>query len=851
LAEGGMGALYLACTGERGLEKLCVIKTVLPTLADAEYVARFRDEAKVVVRLSHGNLVPVFDAGSARPNGAQRDELYLAMEHGKDLRAVWNRCAHKGVAFPVDVAAYIARELARGLAHAHAAGGIGLVHRDVSPPNILLSFAGEVKLTDFGLAASAIKKEKTAPGVIYGKVSYMSPEQARGEALDGRTDLYAVGVILWELLTGRQLFPQAEQNLIERVRAPVIDPPSKLTGRVPAELEAIVMRALAPKREDRYADCDALRAGLAGWLAKSAPTIDNERVAAFLRQLFGVEIDEERTRRAALLDALHTEAGPEAAAAAAAVALSATRPGPISGAAAGRAGGEARSLIGTHLDGKYQVRRLIGEGGMGLVYEAEHVEIGRRVAIKVLHPVYTRSPEVVARFRSEARAATRIGHPHIIDVFDSGTTVDGAVYLVMEFLDGRDLGDVIGDDAPMQIARAVAITREICEALAAAHKAQILHRDLKPENIFLVERAERRDFVKVLDFGIAKTTDAITDRSAHQTTPGVAMGTPEYMAPEQAAGQSIDARADIYSVGAILYEMLTAHPPHEGDNMMEVLTKKATVEPTPVLRLRPEVPALLSALLDRTLSRDAAQRPASMRAFADELGTLVSDASGIDRRLADRRDRPGSSALRTGAFVAMGAAILAGGLALWPGARTVTPPRPTPLPSPMPAPKPAPPPTALVIPKPTPPTPALPTPAPPTPVKPRPHPTPHVDSASATLEAKHKLSEARQALDGRQYAQAEALYDQVRSMKLETGAATTGLAMVAFQRGNFSEAARMAKRATEFGGGVPARMVLGNALFKLGRYDEAIAQYQEVLKIDHGHAEAKTNLKAAQARKDG
>src|SRR5258708_2935479 len=144
LAQGGMGALYLACQGEPGLEKLCVIKTVLPQLADKEYVARFRDEAKVVVRLTHGNLVPVFDAGMA--SGINGDEMYLAMEHvdGKDLRAVWNRCAKKGIAFPVDVAVYIARELCRGLNHAHTFSTMKLVHRDVSPPNVLVSFFGEV-----------------------------------------------------------------------------------------------------------------------------------------------------------------------------------------------------------------------------------------------------------------------------------------------------------------------------------------------------------------------------------------------------------------------------------------------------------------------------------------------------------------------------------------------------------------------------------------------------------------------------------------------------------------------------------------------------------------------------------
>src|SRR5262249_25643049 len=156
------------------------------------------------------------------------------------------------------------------------------------------------------------------------------------------------------------------------------------------------------------------------------------------------------------------------------------------------------------------------------------------------------------------------------------------------------------------------ITREICEALAAAHKANILHRDLKPENIFLVDRPERRDFVKVLDFGIAKTIDSVTERSAHQTTPGVAMGTPEYMAPEQAAGGTIDARADVYSVGAILYEMLCARAPHEGDNVMEVLTKKATLVPATLSSLRPEVPEALSALVTRSLARDPAARPQSM-----------------------------------------------------------------------------------------------------------------------------------------------------------------------------------------------------------------------------------------------
>ena len=257
-----MGALYLAVTGDRGLEQMMVIKTVLPHLADAEYVARFRDEAKVVVKLSHGNLIPVFDAGLVG------GELFLAMDfvEGRDLRAVWNRCAKKQVAFPIDVAVYIVKELCRGLAYAHSFPDLNLVHRDVSPPNVLVSYTGEVKLTDFGLASSTLKLEKTAPGIIYGKVAYMSPEQARGEKLDGRTDMYAAGIVLWELLTGRQLFPPGKdqpQDLLARAKNPEPDAAEQAraarAGRARRDLPA---RRSRPSAEDRYADCDEMRMAL-------------------------------------------------------------------------------------------------------------------------------------------------------------------------------------------------------------------------------------------------------------------------------------------------------------------------------------------------------------------------------------------------------------------------------------------------------------------------------------------------------------------------------------------------------------------------------------------------------------
>lgn len=703
LAQGGMGALYLAVRGDRGLERLLVIKTVLPHLADAEYTQRFRDEAKVVVKLSHGNLIPVFDAGSVD------GELYLAMEfvEGRDLRAIWNRCAKKQVAFPVDVAVYIIKELCRGLSYAHAFGDLKLVHRDISPPNILVSYAGEVKITDFGLASSKLKLEKTAPGIIYGKVAYMSPEQARGEPLDGRSDLYASAIVLWELLTGRQLFPPGKdqpQDLLHRARNPMPTSPSKKAPRVPPALDEICLRALAPLREDRYPSGDEFRKALSAYLISESPATDAHRLELFLYDLFAEDIARDRTEREELLDSIRkrartlpptdelrqmiersrpheqdTEATPMDPAMMAEAQQAGQNPAgghvgtidpsldeavldskikraensvgrrardhgqpgndrrqvddrrrngsddPAEEPAPGGQGGQGgQALLGQVVDNRYRIREIIGEGGMGRVYLAEHIELDRKVAMKILHPVYGRMPELVERFRREARAASKIGNPHIVDVTDFGRTPDGSTFFVMEYLAGRDLGSLIEEHGAIDIRRALRVGVQICQALSAAHAAGIIHRDLKPDNIFLAEHNGENDFVKVLDFGVARSVEIDQARKRKLTSPGMAMGTPEYMAPEQAAGRPADSRCDIYSVGAILYEALTGIVPYEGDNFMEVLTKKATTELPSAHKLRREVPIELSQLVERSMARDPAERPASMEALEYELEKCLS-----------------------------------------------------------------------------------------------------------------------------------------------------------------------------------------------------------------------------------
>jgi len=298
--EQSRAGLYLAVTGERDLEKLLVIKTVDPQVRDDDSMTRLRDEARVLLKLSHGNLIPVFDAGEIE------GKPFVAMDfvEGKNLRAVWNRAAHRKVAFPVDVAVHVVKELCRGLGYAHSFGDLELVHRQVSPVNVLVSYAGEIRLANFAIASSTLKRSRTSPGPMQGMDAYMSPEQARGEPLDRRSDVYAAGIILWELLTGRQLFPpRADDSPADRARRrsqPVI-PPSQRARRVPAALDSICCKALAPAREDRFVAAEDLRDALGAWLAAAAPATDAGHLERFIRFLFSEDIGRERAEREALL----------------------------------------------------------------------------------------------------------------------------------------------------------------------------------------------------------------------------------------------------------------------------------------------------------------------------------------------------------------------------------------------------------------------------------------------------------------------------------------------------------------------------------------------------------------------
>jgi tRNA A-37 threonylcarbamoyl transferase component Bud32 len=252
---------------------------------------------------------------------------------------------------------------------------------------------------------------------------------------------------------------------------------------------------------------------------------------------------------------------------------------------------------------------------MGVVYLAEHPVIGRKVALKAIHPELSRNPEVVSRFVTEAKAVNQIGNEHIVDIHDFGTTPEGEFYFIMEFLQGEALVDRLQREAPMDPARALAIAAQVADALSASHAHGIIHRDLKPENIVLINKGGSADFVKVLDFGLAKLTQG-EEKVTHKTRTGSVMGTPYYMSPEQCEGRpNLDFRCDVYSLGVILFEMLTGKVPFGGEGYGEIIVKHITA-PLPSARaINPLLSPAHDALLLRALAKNRDERFASMDAF--------------------------------------------------------------------------------------------------------------------------------------------------------------------------------------------------------------------------------------------
>ncbi|MBU1899113.1 protein kinase, partial [Myxococcota bacterium] len=298
VAIGGMAEIFRAsASGFGGFEKILAIKRLHPRFSqDADFIEMLIDEARITVELTHSNIVQIYDLGKLE------DHYYIAMEYidGKDLYRAMRRLTDQRLVFPIDAAAYIAMEALAGLDYAHRKNDsrgrpLSIIHRDISPQNILLSFEGDVKVVDFGIAKAATRATETESGIIKGKFYYMSPEQAKGERLDHRTDIFSLGILFYEMLTGELLYKDEDDvNLLSRVRRADIDLPSRVRPEIPTELEDIVMKALAREREDRYPSAQHMQRDLERFL-RDYGTMFNK---SHLSQLMQVLFDEAQDQRA-------------------------------------------------------------------------------------------------------------------------------------------------------------------------------------------------------------------------------------------------------------------------------------------------------------------------------------------------------------------------------------------------------------------------------------------------------------------------------------------------------------------------------------------------------------------------
>jgi serine/threonine-protein kinase len=277
--------------------------------------------------------------------------------------------------------------------------------------------------------------------------------------------------------------------------------------------------------------------------------------------------------------------------------------------------------IGKTIAQKYRVEALIGEGGMGKVFRARQLMLDKVVVLKVLRQSLLGDERTVARFQREAKAASRLNHPNSISILDFGQTEDGALFIAMEYVAGQDLHQLLSREWPLPEARVVRIIAQVLSALSDAHGAGVIHRDLKPENIMLEQRRGEPDFVKVLDFGIAKITDSSGEEGPALTRAGFVCGTPEYMSPEQARGATLDQRSDLYAVGVILYQLMTGLLPFESDSAVGFATKHLTEEPPPPTQRRPDakISPAMERLILRVLSKNPNDRPSNAEEFRVEL----------------------------------------------------------------------------------------------------------------------------------------------------------------------------------------------------------------------------------------
>jgi serine/threonine protein kinase/tetratricopeptide (TPR) repeat protein/TolB-like protein len=584
LGEGGMGAVYKA--RDRELDRLVALKVIRPELANhPDVLHRFKQELILARQVTHKNVIRIFDLVTT--DG--RKFITMDFVDGRDLKTV---IVERGKLPPAE-AVPLMQQICRGLEAAHTEG---VIHRDLKPQNIMVDGAGRVWLMDFGLARSMEVAGITRTGALMGTPDYMSPEQARAEKVDARSDLFSLGVIFYEMLSGRLPF-EAETMmaaLIKRVQEKAA-PLTAIDAAIPPRLSDLVSKCLEPNVAERYQTVGEILEDLAAEApARAGSSMVGSSVAV------------------------------------PAVSLAALGPG---------------SQFGP----RYRIESLIGEGGMGKVFKAHDQDLDRTVALKLVRTELANDPNSMQRFKQELLLASRISHRNILRIHDLGD-VGGVKFISMAFVEGRDLHDVIAQSGRLPIERTLNIAKQLAGALEAAHAEGVAHRDLKPRNVLI----DLDDHVYVSDFGLAKSLEG---EASTMTRVGEVLGTPRYMSPEQAESKSADHRSDIYSLGVILYEMVTGDAPFAGESSMQVMYQHVKQKPKDPRLVNPDLPDYLGKIVLKCLEKDPALRYQSAREVLQDLEAGTPPTRIVRLRIAET-GYPKWLIAGMGAVVLLGAAVL-------------------------------------------------------------------------------------------------------------------------------------------------------------------------------------------------
>ncbi len=584
LGQGGMAEVYKVYDAD--LELHYALKLIGKSARSAETmggqeIERFKREAKVAAKLRHPNIVSVYHRGEFD------GRFFLVMdlvdgaplgEYVEETKASVTECMR------------IMKKLAQALQYAHDQK---VIHRDLKPANVMVSSKGEPMIMDFGMAKPInIESKLTMMGQVVGTPSYMAPEQAQGRVhdIDPRTDVYGLGAILYELLTGRP--PFVSKTIMATLMAVVREDPLTLHEIIldlPLPVSKICHKALQKHPKNRFSSCQ-----------KMAEAIDR-----FLNEdkSFGEELSS--TLIYALEDETEEKTSPFDDFA---KAVTAVQEVPLPRIPSSKQEDQKKRI------GKYIIQKEIARGGMGVIYLGEDLELKRTVAIKVLISGQHASDDERRRFLREAQMAAKLNHPRLVAVHHIGVCEEGD-YFVMDYFQGQDLDEIMekqGEKMKENLPLCCNITEKILEGLAYAHKNDVIHRDIKPANIL----AKGKE-IKITDFGLAREMNP-EDRL---TQAGTFLGTPVYTPPEQIQGKydEMDGRSDLYSVGIVLYELVTQSVPFRSKTFAEIARKVVYDEPVSPRICNPDVPRDLEIIILKAIEKDSSNRYASAEEFREDL----------------------------------------------------------------------------------------------------------------------------------------------------------------------------------------------------------------------------------------